>query len=340
MLYLPFLTISTKISVSLVVVFVVIIFTYLSYKFGRLYIKSVAADASVSPLQMIGMTLRNVDVHSLVGLRIMAKRVGIDIASSSLEAHSLSGGNVNHVVRALIAAKKAKIELSFDQACAIDLAGRDVFEAVKTSINPKVIDCPDPAKGPATLDAVTKDGIHLKVKARITLRTKIDSLVGGANEETIIARVSEGIISTIGSTETYKKGIERPDLISSVVMEKRPDTDTAFQVLSINLVNIDVGDNIGARLTAEQAETDKRVAQAETEKRRSAAIAREQEMRALAEENMAKILAAEAEVPRAIAQAFREGNLGIMDYYHMKNIQADTEMRTSASKPEIPPSTK
>lgn len=340
MQYLPFLMISVSTSIFLsVLLFLFLgICGFILFKFGWLYIKSVASDAHVSLLQMISMTLRKVDIRSIVEYRIMAKKAGIDIAPSSLEAHSLAGGNVNHVVRSLIAAQKANIKLGFDRACAIDLAGRDVFDAVKTCINPKVIDCPDTAKGCTTLDAITKDGIQLKVKARVTIRTDIERLVGGATEETIIARVGEGIITTVGSLETYKKVIESPDLISKLVMEKRLDSDTAFQILSINIVNITVGDNINAKLQADQAETDKRIAQADAEKRRGMAIAREQEMKVLTEENIAKILAAEAEVPKAIAQAFREGNLGVMDYYHLKNIQADTEMKaSSASKPAIPP---
>jgi uncharacterized protein YqfA (UPF0365 family) len=232
----------------------------------------------------------------------------------------------------LIAADKAKIELGFDRACAIDLAGRDVLDAVKTSVNPKVIDCPDPTKGRQTIDAVAMDGIQLKAKARVTVRANIERLVGGATEETIIARVGEGIVTTIGSAETHKKVLENPDSISKGVLAKGLDSGTAFEILSIDIADIDVGDNIGAKLQADQAEADKRVAQAEAEKRRAMAVARAQEMTALVEENRAKVVLAEAEIPKAISQAFREGNLGIMDYYHLKNIQADTEMRTSISK--------
>lgn len=342
MQYLPLLVTSINSST----IFLMIVFLFLSaclfmlFKYGRLYLKSITSNAHVSLLHMIGMTLRHVDTQSIVEYRIMAKKAGIDIAAASLESHYLAGGNIKHVVRAMIVALKANIELSFDHACAIDLAGRDVFDAIKTSINPKVIDCPDPARGCLTLDAITKDGIQIKVKARITLRTRIDRLVGGVTEEAIIARTGEGIITSIGSTENYKKVLERPDLISKLVMEKMLDEDTAFQILSINIVDIDVGENISAKLQAEQAEADKRLAQAEAEKRQGLAIAHKHEMKALAEENMAKILAAEAEVPKAIAQAFREGNLGIMDYYHLKNIKADTEMRTSISKSGITPAIK
>ena len=243
-----------------------------------------------------------------------------------------------NVIRALIAADKAKIKLSFDMACAIDLAGRDVLDAVRTSVNPKVIDCPDPTKGRHTIDAVAMDGIQLKAKARVTVRANLERLVGGATEETIIARVGEGIVTTIGSAETHKKVLENPDSISKRVLEKGLDSGTAFEILSIDIADIDVGENIGAKLQGAQAEADKRVAQAEAEKRRAMAVAREQEMTALVVENRAKVVLAEAEIPKAIAQAFREGNLGIMDYYHLKNIQADTEMRTSISKTseEIP----
>ena len=342
MQYLPLLTLSTSISiVSLVFLSIFICaFAFIFFKHGALYIKAIASDAHVPLLQIISMTFRDIDARSIVEHRIMAKKAGIDIAPSSLEAHSLAGGNVNHVVRAIIAARKSNIELSFDYACAIDLAGRNVFDAVKTSIYPKVIDCPDTAKGSATLDAITKDGIQLKIKARVTIRTNIEKLMGGATEETIVARVGEGIITTIGSTETYKKVLENPDSISKLVMEKKFDEDTAFQILSVNIVDITVGDNIDAKLLADQAETDKCVAQADAEKRQGISIAHEQEMKVLVEENKAKILAAEAEVAKAIAQAFREGNLGIMDYYHLKNIQADTDMKTSISKSGIPPALK
>ncbi len=338
--YLPLLMISTSTSIFLYVLlfFFMWAWVFVAFKYGWLYIKAVSSDAHVSLLQMIRMTLRNVDVRSIVEYRVMAKKAGIDISSASLEAHFLAGGNVPQVVRALVAARQAHITLSFDHACAIDLAGRDVFDTVKTRINPKVIDCPDPAKGCATMDSVTKDGIQLKVKARVTIRTDIERIVGGATEETVIARVGEGIIATIGTFETYKKAIESPDVISRLVMEKKFDSDTAFQILSVNIVNITIGDNIGAKLQASQAETDKRIAQADAEKRRSVAIAHEQEMKVLTEENVAKTLAAEAEVSKAVAQAFREGNLGVMDYYHLKNIQADTEMRLSSTlKPGIPP---
>jgi uncharacterized protein YqfA (UPF0365 family) len=309
-----------------------ILFLLLIFKYGWLYIQALASGANVALLQLVGMTLRRVNARVIVDSRIMAMKAGLDYDTPQLEAHYLARGNVQNVIRALIAADKAKIDLGFDRACAIDLAGRDVLDAVKTSVNPKVIDCPDPAKGRQTIDAVAMDGIQLKAKARVTVRANIERLVGGATEETIIARVGEGIVTTIGSAETHKRVLENPDSISKRVLEKGLDSGTAFEILSIDIADIDVGENIGAKLQADQAEADKVVAQAEAEKRRAMAVARAQEMTALVEENRAKVVLAEAEIPKAISQAFREGNLGIMDYYHLKNIQADTEMRTSISK--------
>ncbi len=309
-----------------------ILFLLLIFKYGWLYIQALASGANVALLQLVGMTLRRVNARIIVDSRIMAKKAGLDYDTPQLEAHYLARGNVPNVIRALIAADKAKIDLGFDRACAIDLAGRDVLDAVKTSVNPKVIDCPDPTKGRQTIDAVAMDGIQLKAKARVTVRANIERLVGGATEETIIARVGEGIVTTIGSAETHKRVLENPDSISKRVLEKGLDSGTAFEILSIDIADIDVGENIGAKLQADQAEADKVVAQAEAEKRRAMAVARAQEMTALVEENRAKVVLAEAEVPKAISQAFREGNLGIMDYYHLKNIQSDTEMRTSISK--------
>lgn len=311
---------------------ILLVLLLLLFKYGWLYIQALASGAPVSLIQLVGMTLRRVSARIVVESRIMAKKAGIEIDTPLLEAHYLAGGNVTNVVCSLIAANKANISLSFQQACAIDLAGRDVLDAVKTSVNPKVIDCPDPKRGRQTIDAVAKDGIQLKVKARVTVRANMPRLVGGATEETVIARVGEGIVSTIGSAETHKKVLENPGLISKVVLEKGLDAGTAFEILSIDIADVDVGENIGAKLQADQAEADKRVAQAEAEKRRAMAVAREQEMIALVSENRAKVVLAEAEVPKAIAQAFREGNLGIMDYYQFRNIQADTEMRKSISK--------
>jgi len=244
-----------------------------------------------------------------------------------LESHFLAGGRPVNVVRALIAANRANISLTWKLATAIDLAGRDILDAVQTSVNPKVIDCPNPASGKTTIDAVAKDGIQVKAKARVTVRANIDRLVGGATEETIIARVGEGIVTTIGSSDTYKDVLENPDQISKKVLEKGLDAGTAFEILSIDIADVDVGENIGAKLQADQAEADKRRFQAEAEKRRAMAMAREQEMHALTQENQAKVVLAEAEIPKAIAEAFRSGNLGIMDYYRLRNIQADTSMR-------------
>ncbi len=334
MINVPLLAVSKEIlTIGIVVVAIIsILLLLLIFKYGWLYIQALASGANVALLQLIGMTFRRVNARIIVDSRIMAKKAGLDYDTPQLEAHYLARGNVPNVIRALIAADKAKIELGFDRACAIDLAGRDVLDAVRTSVNPKVIDCPDPTKGRQTIDAVAMDGIQLKAKARVTVRANIERLVGGATEETIIARVGEGIVTTIGSAITHKKVLENPDSISKGVLAKGLDSGTAFEILSIDIADIDVGDNIGAKLQADQAEADKIVAQAEAEKRRAMAVARAQEMTALVEENRAKVVLAEAEVPKAISQAFREGNLGIMDYYHLKNIQADTDMRTSISK--------
>ena len=334
MINIPLLAVSKEVLTIGIVIGAIILFLFLLliFKYGWLYIQALASGANVELLQLIGMTFRRVNARTIVDSRIMAKKAGLDYDTQQLEAHYLARGNVPNVIRALIAADKAKIELGFDMACAIDLAGRDVLDAVRTSVNPKVIDCPDPTKGRQTIDAVAMDGIQLKAKARVTVRANIERLVGGATEETIIARVGEGIVTTIGSAETHKKVLENPDSISKRVLEKGLDSGTAFEILSIDIADIDVGENIGAKLQGAQAEADKRVAQAEAEKRRAMAVAREQEMIALVAENRAKVVLAEAEIPKAISQAFREGNLGIMDYYHLKNIQADTEMRTSISK--------
>ena len=334
MINIPLLAVSKEVLTIGIVIGAIflILFLLLIFKYGWLYIQALASGANVALLQLIGMTFRRVNARIIVDSRIMAKKAGLDYDTPQLEAHYLARGNVPNVIRALIAADKAKIELGFDRACAIDLAGRDVLDAVRTSVNPKVIDCPDPTKGRQTIDAVAMDGIQLKAKARVTVRANIERLVGGATEETIIARVGEGIVTTIGSAITHKKVLENPDSISKGVLAKGLDSGTAFEILSIDIADIDVGDNIGAKLQADQAEADKIVAQAEAEKRRAMAVARAQEMTALVEENRAKVVLAEAEVPKAISQAFREGNLGIMDYYHLKNIQADTEMRTSISK--------
>jgi len=302
------------------------------FSYGFLYVKALLANAHVGILEIIGMRLRGVSPSLIVDARITAVKAGLPVETAALETHYLARGNVLKVIGALVAASKAQIELTFNQACAIDLAGRDVLEAVQTSVNPKVIDCPDPRKGRDTVSAVARDGIQLKAKARVTVRANLERLVGGAKEETIIARVGEGIVTTIGSSESYKVVLENPDIISRRVLEKGLDAGTAFEILSIDIADVDVGENVGAKLQADQAEADKRVAQALAERRRAMAVAREQEMQALVAENRAKVVLAEAEVPKAISQAFREGNLGIMDYYTLRNIQADTSMRNSIGR--------
>lgn len=294
-----------------------------------LWIQALFAKAGVGIGALIGMRLRKVNPRVIVLSRIQAVRAGLQISTEELETHYLAGGRVMNVVKALIAANRANIDLGFQLATAIDLAGRDILEAVQTSVNPKVIDCPNPASGKYTVDAVAKDGIQVKAKARVTVRANIERLVGGATEETIIARVGEGIVTTIGSAETYKSVLENPDRISRKVLEKGLDAGTAFEILSIDIADVDVGENIGAKLQADQAEADKRRFQAEAEKRRAMALAQEQEMKAKTQENRAKVVLAEAEVPLAIAEAFRNGNLGVMDYYKLNNIKADTQMRNN-----------
>jgi uncharacterized protein YqfA (UPF0365 family) len=283
------------------------------------------------------MRLRRVPTGLIVDNRITAVKAGIDLDTDPLEAHYLAGGNVSHVVLALIAAAKAGLPLDFDRACAIDLAikgtSKTVLEAVRTSINPKVIDCPNPASGKVTIDAVARDGIGVKARARVTVRSNLNRFVGGATEDTIIARVGEGIITSIGSSVSYKDVLENPDRISKTVLQKGLDTGTAFEILSVDIADIDIGDNIGAKLQAEQAEADKVVAQAKAEMRRAAAVATEQEMKARTQEMQAKVVEAEAQVPLAMAEAFRSGNLGIMDYMRMKNLQSDTAMRESIASP-------
>jgi uncharacterized protein YqfA (UPF0365 family) len=308
---------------------VALCFLLLFFRFFGLWFRALLSGAYVGMGKLIGMWLRHVNPGIIVDARIMLSKAGIDVSSDMLETHFLARGDVTKVSRALVAANKANIPLPFQRACAIDLAGRDVLEAVRTSVNPKVIDCPDPSKGKVTIDAVAKDGIQLLVKARVTVRANIERLVGGATEETIIARVGEGIVTTIGSSESYKSVMENPDTISKRVLEKGLDAGTAFEILSIDIADIDVGVNVGAKLQADQAEADKRRFQAEAEKRRAAAQAVEQEMIARVQENRAKVVLAEAEIPLAIAEAFRSGHLGIMDYYRLKNIQADTEMRSA-----------
>jgi uncharacterized protein YqfA (UPF0365 family) len=278
---------------------------------------------------LIGMKLRKVDPRTIVLSRIRAVKAGIDISTNQLETHFLAGGRVTSVINAMIAANRARIGLPFDTACAIDLAGRDILDAVQTSVNPKVIDVPNPKLGRQTIDAVAKDGIQLKARARVTVRANIQRLIGGATEDTIIARVGEGIVSTIGSAENHKDVLENPDRISKTVLGKGLDAGTAFEILSIDIADIDVGENIGAKLQTDQAEADKKKAQAQAEIRRAMAVAQEQEFVAEAQKNRAAVVLAEAEVPRAMSEAFRAGNMGIMDYYRMKNVVADTNMRSA-----------
>jgi len=318
--------------VAIVLIIALIIGMSVFFYFFGVWIRALASDAPVKITTLIGMKLRKIPPALIVEALIRVRKAGLeDIDTDGLESHFLAGGDILSVVNALIAADKAGIALVFKRAAAIDLAGRDVLDAVRTSVNPKVIDCPDPAKGRSTIDAVAKDGIQLKAKARVTVRANLDRLIGGATEETIIARVGEGIVTTIGSAESHKVVLENPDSISQRVLEKGLDSGTAYEILSIDIADVDVGDNIGARLQADQAEADKRVAQAKAEERRAAAVAREQEMQARVQEMQAKVVEAEAEVPLAMASAFREGNLGILDYLRIENLKADTDMRTSIS---------
>ena len=300
----------------------------------QLAVQAWLSGAPVSLLKLVMMRLRKVSPTEIVFNRISAKKAGLDIDSDQLESHFLAGGNIERVVRAMIAADKAKIDLPWDRATAIDLAGRDILDAVKTSVDPKVIDCPSVQSGRQTIDAVAKDGIQLKARARVTVRTNIARLVGGATEETIIARVGEGIISTIGSAEDHKSVLENPDKISKTVLAKGLDSGTAFEILSIDIADIDVGENIGANLQTAQAEADTKRFQAQAEQRRALAVALAAEHQAEAEKNRALVVLAEAEIPKAISEALRSGNLGLMDYYKMQNIMADTSMRASLGKPE------
>ena len=319
-----------KIVILAAIVFIAVLFLislFLFLKFFRLWLQAWFSRADVKFSELIGMWLRKVDIKTIVISKITAIQAGLHVTTRDLESHYLAGGRVPTVVRALIAANRANIDLSLTTATAIDLAGRDILEAVQTSVNPKVIDCPDPKRGRDTIDAVAQDGIQLKAKARVTVRANIGRLIGGATEETIIARVGEGIVTTIGSAITYKSVLENPDKISKSVLAKGLDAGTAYEILSIDIADVDVGENVGAQLQAAQAEADMRRAKAEAEKRRAMAVAREQEMRAVVVEN-------ESKIPLAMAEAFLKGNLGIMDFYRMKNINADTDMRDSIAKPK------
>ncbi len=320
---------------AVVGILLVIFVLFVILRFFSTWLRALLSGAPVSWGALIGMSLRKVPYTEVVNERITAVKAGLDVSTGDLEAHFLAGGDINNVVLALIAADKAGIKLSFERACSIDLAtkdtGKTVLEAVRTSINPKVIDCPNPSAGISKITAVAKDGISVNVRARVTVRTNLEGFVGGALEETIIARTGEGIVTSVGSANSYKDVLENPDGISRLVLEKGIDSSTAFEILSIDIADVDVADNVGARLQAEQAEADKQIAQAKAEVRRAAAVAHEQEMAARTQEMRAKVVEAEAEVPMAIAEAFRNGNLGIMDYAKYNNLEADTDMRKSIS---------
>ena len=301
------------------------------------YIRALIAGAPVGILNLIFMRLRGVPYKAVVDARIMAVKAGIDLSTDEIETHFLAGGDIINTSQGIINAAKAGIELDWDRACAIDLAtkgtDKSVLEAVRTSINPKVIDCPAPTSSKMTIDGVAKDGIQVKAKARVTVRSNLDRYVGSAQEETIIARVGEGIVTTIGSAETYKWVLENPDSISKNVLNRGLDSGTAFEILSIDIADVDVGENVGAQLQEAQAEANKNMAQAQAEIRRAAAVAQEQEMKARVEEMQAKVVEAQAQVPLAMAEAFRSGNLGVMDYMRLKNIESDTDMRTNIADP-------
>jgi uncharacterized protein YqfA (UPF0365 family) len=321
-------TIAVAVVIVIALIICVVLFAIIS-KFFNLWLQARVSGAPVSFFDLIGMWFRKVNPKTIVNTRIQSIKAGIPVTVAQLEAHYMAKGNIARVVNALIAADRAKIDLPWDTACAIDLAGRDILEAVQTSVKPKVIDCPSRDSGKSTVDAVAQDGIQVKARARVTVRANLARLVGGALEETIIARVGEGIVTTIGSSASHKDVLENPDRISRVVLDRGLDAGTAFDILSIDIADIDVGDNIGAKLQADQAEADKIRFQAEAEQKRALAVAAEQEFRAEEQKNRALVVLAEAEVPKAMADAFRAGNLGVMDYYKMNNIQADTSMRKS-----------
>jgi uncharacterized protein YqfA (UPF0365 family) len=320
--------------VGLIILFCVLVFL----SFVGTWLKARLNGAPVSVLNLLGMRLGGVPYGLVVDARITAVKAGIPLESDRIAAHYLAGGNVVPTVQALVAAQKAGIALNWDRACAIDLAtkgsNKSVVEAVRTSVDPKVIDCPNPEQGRTTIDGVAKDGIQVKVKARVTVRSHLERFVGGAKEETIIARVGEGIVSTIGSAESYKIVLESPDSISKTVLSRGLDVGSAFEILSIDIADVDVGENVGAKLQEAQAEANKNMAQAQAEIRRAAAVAVEQEMKARVQEMQAKVVEAQAQVPLAMAEAFRSGRLGVMDYYRMENVQSDTQMRSSIAHPE------
>ncbi|MBX3738048.1 MAG: flotillin-like protein FloA [Candidatus Didemnitutus sp.] len=322
--------------IPIIVVVLIVVGVFIS--FIGVWLKARLNGAPVSVLNLLGMRLGGVPYSLVVEARITAVKAGIEVSTDKIAAHYLAGGNVVPTVQALVAAEKAGIALDWDRACAIDLAtkgsGKSVIEAVRTSVDPKVIDCPNPDQGRTTIDGVAKDGIQVKVKARVTVRTHLDRFVGGAKEETIIARVGEGIVTTIGSAESYKTVLESPDSISKTVLARGLDVGSAFEILSIDIADVDVGENVGAKLQEAQAEANKNMAQAQAEIRRAAAVALEQEMKARVQEMQAKVVEAQAQVPLAMSEAFRAGKLGVMDYYKMENVQADTAMRGSIAHPE------
>jgi uncharacterized protein YqfA (UPF0365 family) len=315
-----------------------LIVTFMVFSFFGTWLKASLNGAPVGPVSLLSMKLGGVPYNLVVDARITAVKAGIAITTDKISAHYLAGGNVVPTVQAIIAAQKAGISLDWDRACAIDLAtkgsGKSVVEAVRTSVDPKVIDCPNPDAGRRTIDGVAKDGIQVKVKARVTVRTNLDRFVGGAKEDTIIARVGEGIVSTIGSSDSYKHVLESPDRISKTVLARGLDVGSAFEILSIDIADVDVGENVGAKLQEAQAEANKNMAQAQAEIRRAAAVALEQEMKARVQEMQAKVVEAQAEVPLAMAEAFRNGRLGVMDYYKMENVRADTGMREAIAHPD------
>jgi uncharacterized protein YqfA (UPF0365 family) len=312
--------------VVLVILVLAVLFHFIPF---GMWVRAMASGVHVSFRSLIGMRVRRIKPDKLIDPLIKATKAGLQLNITQLETHFLAGGNVDRVINALIAAQRANIPMAYEKACAIDLAGRDVFQAVQMSVTPKVIETP-------VVAAIAKDGIELRAKARVTVRTNIERLVGGAGEETIIARVGEGIVTTVGSSETHKEVLENPDLISRTVLSKGLDAGTAYEILSIDIADVDVGRNVGAQLQMDQAEADRRIAQAKAEERRAMAVAHEQEMKASVQEMRAKVVEAEADVPRAMAEALRAGKLGVLDYYQMKNTIADTDMRDAIAKASTP----
>ncbi len=314
------------------IILAIVVGVFFILAFGKLWIQAYSSGCPIAVREFIGMYLRKVSPQLITDVLVTSTKANIPVHIDKLQAHVLARGNVRQVVQALVAASRADINLTFERAAAIDLAGRDVLDAVRTSVHPKVIDCPSPGRGRATIDAVSKDGIQLKSRARVTVRTNLDRLVGGATEETVIARVGEGIVAAIGQSDTHKDVLANPRKISQEVLDAGLDAQTAYEIVSIDIADIDVGDNIGARLLVDKAEAEKKRAQAEAEVKRAQAVARTQEMEALTQENRAKVVLAEREIPTAMAEAFRSGRLGVMDYYNLRNVQADTKMRDELAK--------